>query len=105
MTARGAAANTHTRRGPEMSDRDAASELLPEVCALLQRDDRHPLALGAGAHVEADLGLDSVTVMELVAEAEDRFDVSVPLNALPEVRTVGDFARMVAALRRDTVHG
>jgi hypothetical protein len=24
---------------------------------------------------------------------------------LPAVRTVGDFARMVAALRRDAVHG
>jgi acyl carrier protein len=41
----------------------------------------------------ADLGLDSVQVMELVLEVEDRFDISVPLNVLPSVRTVRDLAR------------
>ena len=40
----------------------------------------------------ADLGLDSLKVMKIVETVEDRFDISIPLNILPEVRTVGDFA-------------
>jgi acyl carrier protein len=39
----------------------------------------------------ADLGLDSLKVMKIVETVEDRFDISIPLNILPEVRTVGDF--------------
>jgi acyl carrier protein len=88
-----------------MIDRDAASALLPELRALLERHNRQGVPLNEATDLVGDLAFDSLTVMEVVAEVEDRFDVSIPLNGLPEVRTVGDFARMVAALRRDAVHG
>ena len=88
-----------------MIDRDAASALLPELRALLERHNRQGVPLNEATDLVGDLAFDSLTVMELVAEVEDRFDVSIPLNGLPEVRTVGDFARMVAALRQDAVHG
>jgi acyl carrier protein len=46
----------------------------------------------------ADLGLDSMQVMELVLAVEDRFDISIPLNVLADVRTVRDFARQLEAM-------
>jgi acyl carrier protein len=46
-----------------------------------------------------DLGLDSLKVMELVAEVEDHFDVNLPLNLLPEIHTVADLARIIETLR------
>jgi len=39
----------------------------------------------------ADLEFDSLKVMNLIEQVEDRFDVSVPLNILPDIRTVQDF--------------
>jgi acyl carrier protein len=45
-----------------------------------------------------DLDLDSMDVMEVVFEAEDRFDVSIPMNVLPSVRTVRDFAMQLQEL-------
>jgi acyl carrier protein len=39
-----------------------------------------------------DLNFDSLVVMEFVAEVEDRFDISVPLNLLPDIATIADFA-------------
>ena len=39
----------------------------------------------------ADLGLDSLKVMKILEEVEDSFDISIPLNILPDVRTVKDF--------------
>lgn len=39
----------------------------------------------------SDLEFDSLKVMNLVEKVEDRFDVSVPLNILPDIRTVRDF--------------
>jgi acyl carrier protein len=40
----------------------------------------------------ADLEFDSLKVMNLIEQVEDRFDISVPLNILPDIRTVQDFA-------------
>jgi acyl carrier protein len=45
-----------------------------------------------------ELGLDSVQVMELLLEAEDRLDISIPLNILASVRTVGDLAQQLQQL-------
>jgi acyl carrier protein len=39
----------------------------------------------------SDLEFDSLKVMSLVEQVEDRFDISVPLNILPDIRTVRDF--------------
>jgi acyl carrier protein len=39
----------------------------------------------------ADLEFDSLKVMNLIEQVEDRFDISVPLNVLPDIRTVRDF--------------
>jgi acyl carrier protein len=44
------------------------------------------------------LDLTSLKIMDLLMEVEDRFDVSVPLNKLPDVRTIGDLATMLDKL-------
>lgn len=43
----------------------------------------------------ADLGMGSLQMLELVVEIEDLLDISLPLNQLPEIQTVEDFARML----------
>lgn len=50
----------------------------------------------------ADLGLDSMQVMKLLLEIEDRFDISIPLNILPDVRTVRDFVVRLQQLENET---
>ena len=44
------------------------------------------------------LGLESITVINVVLELEDEYDISVPLNALVDVRTAGQLARLVHSL-------
>jgi acyl carrier protein len=46
----------------------------------------------------ADLELDSAQLMELVLEIEEEFDISVPLNILPDVQTVRDLALQLHAI-------
>jgi acyl carrier protein len=46
-----------------------------------------------------DLDLDSVKVMELMMELEDHFDISIPLNALPDVNSVAELASEIAKLK------
>ncbi len=49
----------------------------------------------------ADLGLDSLKVMKIVESVEDTFDISIPLNILPDVRSVKDFALEIQKLVGD----
>jgi acyl carrier protein len=37
-----------------------------------------------------DLGLDSLKVMEILEALEDTFDISIPINILPGIRTIED---------------
>lgn len=46
-----------------------------------------------------DLELDSLTVMDLVANIEDEWDINMPLNLLPDLETVGQVADAVARLK------
>ena len=46
----------------------------------------------AELNLVSDLGLDSVKVMEILEALEDSFDISIPINILPGIRTVKDLA-------------
>lgn len=48
-----------------------------------------------------DLGLDSIKVMEILETLEDGFDISIPINILPEVRTVEDLAVAIQNLTKN----
>lgn len=48
-----------------------------------------------------DLGLDSLRLIELITAVEDELGVSIPINRLATVRTVGDVHRLLAAKRDD----
>lgn len=48
-----------------------------------------------------DLELDSLTVMDLVANIEDEWDINMPLNMLPDLETVGQVADAVIKLKVD----
>lgn len=68
-------------------------EILVELYAVLQPFAKGQVeALSEETELVADLEIDSLKLMELMLEIEDRFDVSVPLNQLPDVSTVKDLA-------------
>lgn len=49
-------------------------------------------------HIQNDLGLDSLGVMELVADIEDRFAVTIPNDVLSDLSTVDDVAKALVKL-------
>lgn len=48
-----------------------------------------------------DLGLDSLKVMAILETLEDTFDISIPINILPEIRTVEDLVVEIQKLTED----
>lgn len=65
----------------ETAIREALATSLPEL-----KD------IDGDAGLTSDLGLDSVQIMNLVMEIEDRLDISIPVNVLSEVRTLNQLA-------------
>jgi acyl carrier protein len=66
-------------------------ELLSMVIELIRPLAPQGRRVGANTDLVSDLDFDSLKVMNLIEQVEDRFDVSVPLNILPDIRTVRDF--------------
>lgn len=67
-------------------------EICPQLIELLGTFVDDGQELSEDTELVADLGLSSLKIMDLLMEVEDRFDVSVPMNILPDVNTVRDFA-------------
>jgi acyl carrier protein len=66
----------------------ANAPLETEVIAIVKRVSRRPIEPTADNDLALDLGFDSLLVFELIAELEDRFDVSIPLNDIEKIRTI-----------------
>ena len=75
--------------------------ILEELYRILQPFVPQGLEIGEETDLVADLGLDSLKVMKFVESVEDSLEISIPLNILPEVRTVEDFAIQIQKLIGD----
>ena len=69
-----------------LSDR----ELSERIIAILRPLAKDGSEITADTDLVADLSLDSLKIMEFLLEIEDRFDISVPINVLSDIRTVRD---------------
>jgi acyl carrier protein len=76
----------------------ASAHIEEGVIDVLKNVSRRPIAPTLSSDLIADLGFDSLQVLEVVAELEERFDVSIPLNDVPATRTVAQVVAQVAAL-------
>lgn len=68
------------------------------VIDALKSVSRRPIEPTLASDLVIDLGFDSLQILEVIAELEDRFDVSIPLNDVPAARTVRQVVAQVASL-------
>ncbi|HEY6132212.1 MAG TPA: phosphopantetheine-binding protein [Halioglobus sp.] len=73
-------------------------EYLTFLCSALESQNKKKLVLSENTALVADIGLSSLEVMEFIEKIEDHFDISIPLNILPDVNTIGDLAKKVREL-------
>ncbi len=72
--------------------------ILPQLYEILKPFAQEGQTLSDETELVADLDLDSMKVMEILLEVEERFDISIPLNVIPDVRTIRDFASQIEQL-------
>jgi acyl carrier protein len=75
-----------------------SSDIEAGVIDVLKTVSRRPIEPTLASDLVTDLGFDSLQVLEVIAELEDRFDVSIPLNDVPAARTVAQVVAQVTAL-------
>ena len=68
------------------------NEYLERIFDVLKPFAKQGILLNEECELVAELGLTSLQVMELIEQLEDHFDMSIPLNILPDIRTVHDLA-------------
>ena len=68
------------------------------VIEVLKNVSRRPIEPSPGSDLIADLGFDSLQVLETVSELEDRFNIAIPMDEVPAIRTVAQVVERVAAL-------
>jgi len=79
----------------------ASTQIEEGVIDVLKNVSRRPIEPMLRSDLVTDLGFDSLQVLEVIAELEDRFDISIPLNDVPATRTVAQVVAQVAALVED----
>ncbi|QMW21500.1 acyl carrier protein [Sandaracinobacteroides saxicola] len=75
------------------------TEILPRLYELIEPFNKKGIALTPSTSFADDLELDSLTVMDLVANIEDEWDINMPLNLLPDLETIGQLDEAVGRLK------
>ncbi len=76
------------------------NQYLERIFEILKPLAKKGVILNENTELVTELGLTSLQVMELIEQIEDHFDMSIPLNILPDIRSVHDLAVQLEKLER-----
>ena len=68
------------------------------VIRVLKEVSRRPIEPTLTSDLVADLGFDSLDVLEVISELENHFGISIPSSDVPTTRTVAQVVAQVGAL-------
>ena len=73
-------------------------EILSQLLDILKPFTKEGQQLRKETKLVAELGLDSLQVMQVLLKIEDHFDISIPLNNLPTIQTVQELVLEIETL-------
>jgi acyl carrier protein len=76
--------------------------LRADISAIFEQVLGHPVQITDSTDIVEDLGMDSLGVMNFVMAIEDFYDISIPLDRIAQIETVGDLIHAVEDLRSGT---
>ncbi len=74
------------------------NDFLARIFEILKPFAKQGIILNEESELVTGLCLTSLQVMELIEQIEDHFDMSIPLNILPDIRTIHDLALQLEKL-------
>ena len=76
----------------------ARGEVMGEICHHLLPYQTGEKPITGDTVIAKDLTIDSLAIMDMVMELEDRFDISIPMNVVAEIHTVDQLADTIQKL-------
>jgi len=73
-------------------------EILSQLLEILKAFTKEGQQLREETKLVAELGLDSLQVMQVLLKIEDHFDISIPLNNLPTIQTIQELVLEIETL-------
>lgn len=70
-------------------------KIVSDLCDMLQRYNKEQIALSAETSLGSELNVDSVEVMDLIMEIEDKYEIDIPINLISDVERIEDLANLV----------
>ena len=75
------------------------ADVIWEICVHLEPYQAGEKPITGETVIAKDLTIDSLAIMDMVMELEDRFDVSIPMSVIAEIHTVDQLADTIQDLR------
>ncbi len=69
------------------------------IAAALSQTVGRKVEISDDTNIARDLGLDSLAIMNFIMALEDEYDISIPLDRVAQVETVGDLVVAIEELR------
>jgi len=74
------------------------SEIYDKICELLKPYNPKNLPIERSSGIMSDLEVDSVAVFDFIMELEDFYDISIPMEMVSDIKTVGELSVAVKGL-------
>ena len=74
-------------------------DVMREICRQLAPYQAEEKPITGQTVIYNDLSIDSLAVMDIIMELEDRFDVFIPINTVAEIHTVDELAGAILKLQ------
>lgn len=71
-----------------------------KICSLFEPLNQKGVKLTRDTDFVADLEVDSVSVLDVVMDIEDSYDISIPVNVISEIKTIGDLVDAIHSIKK-----
>ncbi len=83
----------------QMSSQYSSEQIFDKVCELLKPYNTKNQIITRQSGIVSDLEIDSTAVFDLIMGLEDYYDISIPMEMVSDIKTVGE---LVIAVRQLT---
>jgi acyl carrier protein len=84
-----------------MTDIPEPDVVYAKICELLAPYNPQNRAITMNSGIMSDLEVDSTAVFDLIMGLEDHYDISIPMEMVSDIKTVGELVSAVRELLAD----
>ncbi|MEM9705239.1 MAG: acyl carrier protein [Pseudomonadota bacterium] len=92
----------------EQNARDAGPSVQPDddlvfrkICGLLEPLTNGDVKLTRDTDLVTELEVDSVSILDIVMEIEDAYDIAIPVNVISETKTIGELVDAIHQIKQE----